>query len=100
VIHKRAIYSQECDDFGMESLARLVAIIVLVLMTSPLVALLLSLPKNSVTRVLSYVIGTFGIIGGMWLISINPNTGTFTMAAWVIVGNAGALYNNWIRSRE
>ncbi|MEY4322900.1 MAG: hypothetical protein RL410_681 [Actinomycetota bacterium] len=84
----------------METLTKTVAIIVLVLMSSPLVALLLSLPKNSVTRILSYVVGTIGVVGGMWLISINPTTGTFTMSAWVIVGNAGALYTNFTRSRE
>ena len=83
----------------METLALLVGVIVLSLVSTPIITALLALPKNNVTRVLSYVVGSFGIIGGLWLMTVNPNSGTLTFAAWITVGNIGALYLNYTRSQ-
>ena len=82
----------------MESLAFLVAMIVLALVTSPAVTLLLSLPDNKVTRILSYITGGLGIVAGLWFVTTVFSVGTIMVSLWVVLGNAGAIYYSYKRN--
>jgi hypothetical protein len=84
----------------MESLAILVAVIVLTILSLGPIAIALSFVPHAAARIGAYVIAGCSVVGGLWLATAVDSSGARIMGLISVAFGAIAIWNSYRRSQS